>query len=114
MYAERINLERLEMTVKIEATALSMPESLDSLKITPLVMHRIYFELSDVEVWYAIMAECRALYGKDWRTQSHVRRKLSNPWASKAQRVWFEVPDVAFATWIAVKHAVITRIAPNK
>ena len=64
-YAERINLERLEMTVKIEGSALSIPESLDSLEITPLVMHRIWFQLHTVKEWYAVMNEARVMFGKN-------------------------------------------------
>jgi hypothetical protein len=28
--------------------------------------------------------------------------------------VWFEVPDSAFATWVAVKHAVIANLVAAK
>jgi hypothetical protein len=117
-YAERINLERLEMTVKIEGSALSIPESLDSLKVTPLVMHRIWFRLHTVKEWYAIMKEARAMFGKNWRTQSRVKRRLEHTtlWGISLQPVpvWFEVPDETFATWVAVKHAVIAMPPPGK
>ncbi len=117
-YAERINLERLEMTVKIEGSALSIPESLDSLKETPLVMHRIWFRLHSVEEWYAVMKEARAMFGKNWRTQSRVKRRLEHTslWGVSLQPVliWFEVPDQTFATWVAVKHAVIAMPPPGK
>ena len=103
------------MTVKIKGSALSIPESLDSLEITPLVMHRIVFELSNTETWYTIMREAKALYGTNWRCQSHVRRRLErNIWGDKQVPVWFEVPDSAFATWVAVKHAVIAKTVANK
>jgi len=117
-YAERINLERLEMTVKIEGSALSIPESLDSLKVTPLVMHRIWFRLHTVAEWYAIMKEARVMFGKNWRTQSRVKRRLEHTtlWGISLQPVpvWFEVPDQTFATWVAVKHAVIAMPPPGK
>ena len=117
-YAERINLERLEMTVKIEGSALSIPESLDSLEITPLVMHRIWFRLHTVKEWYAIMKEARAMFGTNWRTQSRVKRRLEHTslWGVSLQPVliWFEVPDQTFATWVAVKHAVIAIPPPGK
>jgi hypothetical protein len=117
-YAERINLERLEMTVKIEGSALSIPESLDSLKETPLVMHRIWFRLHSVEEWYAVMKEAWAMFGKNWRTQSRVKRRLEHTslWGVSLQPVliWFEVPDQTFATWVAVKHAVIAMPPPGK
>lgn len=101
------------MTVNIEGAALSIPKSLDSLRTTPLVMHRITFEIASTGTWYAIMKEARALYGTNWRSQSHVKRKLER-WGTKMVPVWFEVPDPAFATWIAVKHAVIATLAPGK
>jgi len=117
-YAERINLERLEMTVKIEGSALSIPESLDSLNVTPLVMHRIWFRLHTVKEWYAVMKEARAMFGKNWRTQSRVKRRLEQTalWGVSLQPVliWFEVPDQTFATWVAVKHAVIAMPPPGK
>ena len=117
-YAERINLERLEMTVKIEGSALSIPESLDSLNVTPLVMHRIWFRLHTVKEWYAIMKEARAMFGTNWRTQSRVKRRLEQTalWEISLQPVpvWFEVPDQTFATWVAVKHAVISVAPPGK
>jgi hypothetical protein len=103
------NLERLAMTVNIEATASSMPESLDSLRTTPLVMHRIVFALNNSKQWYEIMREARSLYGKNWRCQPRVKRKLDRHkyMAQATLPVWFEVPDSTFATWVAVKHAVI-------
>jgi hypothetical protein len=117
-YAERINLERLEMTVKIEGSALSIPESLDSLSETPLVMHRIWFRLHNVKEWYAVMKEARAMFGKNWRTQNRVKRRLEHNtmWgiAINPVPVWFDVPDQTFATWVAVKHAVITMAPPGK
>ena len=117
-YAERTNLERLEMTVKIEGSALSIPESLDSLEITPLVMHRIWFRLHTVKEWYAIMKEARVMFGTNWRTQSRVKRRLEHTtlWGVSLQPVpvWFEVPDETFATWVAVKHAVISVAPPGK
>jgi hypothetical protein len=94
------------MTVNIWDSALSIPESLDSLKVTHAVMHRIHFELVDTDTWYSIMKEARLLYGKNWRAQPHVKRRLSNNWARKHVRVWFDVPDVKFGTWVAVKLAV--------
>jgi hypothetical protein len=101
------------MTVKIEGSALSIPESLDSLEITPLVMHRIWFQLHSTKEWYAVMNEARVMFGKNWRTQSRVKRRLehNNLWGltpAQTVPVWFEVPDPAFATWVAVKHAVIS------
>lgn len=105
----------MKMSVKIETTALSMSESLDSLKETPLSMHRITFMLDDTKKWYAVMREARALFGKNWRGQPHVKRKLErNRWAKQQVPVWFEVPDQSFASWCAVKLAVEVKLPPNK
>ena len=105
------------MSVEIETSALSTFESLDSLKETPLVMHRIQVELCDVKAWYAVIRELNQVYGvTNWRGQSHVRRRLENMiWDdSMTLWVWFDVPDVAITSWLAVKLAVQVRIPPNK
>jgi hypothetical protein len=97
------------MSVKIEASE-PMLQSLDSLKKTALPMHKLYFELSTVDQWYAIMREARAQFGKNWRSQAHVKRRLEHAslWRlnDHGERVWFEVPDPKFGTWVAIKHAV--------
>ena len=105
------------MSVEIGTSALSMFESLDSLKLTPLVMHRIQIELRDVAAWYAVIRELNQVYGMgNWKGQSHVKRRLENIiWnPDQAVRVWFDVPDPAIASWLAVKLAVTVRITPNK
>ena len=105
------------MSVKIEASDAMLP-SLDSLKTTALPMHKLYFELSSVDTWYAIMREARAQFGKNWRSQAHVRRRLEHAslWRldEQPERVWFEVPDPKFGTWIAIKHAVRQVELPGK
>jgi len=104
------------MSVNIEASDSTLP-SLDSLRTTPLSMHKLYFELSSVDTWYSIMREARAQFGKNWRCQRHVKRRLehANLWRlpDAVERVWFEVPDPAFGTWIAIKHAV-RQVNPGK
>ena len=80
-------------------------------------MHKLYFELTTVEQWYAIMREARAQFGKNWQGQRHVKRRLEHAslWRlpGAAERVWFEVPDPKFGTWIAIKHAV-RQVEPGK
>ena len=76
-------------------------------------MHRITFEIAHISKWYAVMKEARALYGTNWRSQPHVKRKLDR-WGATIVPVWFEVPDPAFATWVAVKHAVIAQLVAGK
>jgi hypothetical protein len=105
------------MSVEIETSALSMFESLNSLRETPLVMHRIQIELHDVKTWYAVIRELNQVVGTgNWKGQNHVKRRLEDLiWQdSKCIWVWFDVPDVKIATWLAVKLAVQVRILPNK
>ena len=105
------------MSVEIASSSLSMPQSLDSLKlVTPLGMHRITFEIGNVQTWYKVMAEARAQFGKNWRGQPKVKRRLESwrPAGSPPLKVWFEVPDSTFATWCAVKLGVVVAGIANK
>jgi len=103
------------MSVETRTPALSMSESLNSLETTPLAMHRITFMLPTAEKWYSVMKEARVLYGKNWRSQPHVKRKLEqHRWKQQEIPVWFEVPDQSFASWCAVKLAVEVKAPANK
>jgi hypothetical protein len=106
------------MSVNMTATTVCMLESLDSLKETSLPMHKLFFELSSTEQWYAIMRDARAQFGQNWRSQSHVKRRLERVNMYKngtfTERVWFEVPDPKFGTWVAIKHAVRQVATTNK
>jgi len=106
------------MSVEIETSALSMSESLNSLRVTPLPMHRIYMKIGSTKIWYKIMHEANALYGRNWRGQSGVKRRLDRTvWDLGHQHqvgCWFEVPDEKFGTWIALKYAVSLVAAPGK
>jgi hypothetical protein len=105
------------MSVEIETSALSTFESLDSLRATPLVMHRIQVELRDIATWYAVIRELNQVFGaNNWRGQNHVKRRLDDLiWdTDKNIWVWFDVPDEKIATWLAVKLAVTVRIPPGK
>jgi hypothetical protein len=103
------------MSVEIGVSASSMPESLSSLESTPLVMHRIWFDIPSTDVWYSILREAKTLYGTGWKSQSRVKRKLDNIWTSHTfHSVWFDVPDQYFASWISVKYAVTAKIKPSK
>lgn len=70
-------------------------------------LHRIYVSITTQEQWYSVMRECREWFGKNWRTQPRVKRKLTESLKSGRSRsgvyVWFEVPDLRFATWVSVK-----------
>lgn len=85
-----------------------MSKSLDPLKETAQDLHRFWFSLNNEKQWYAIMAECREWFGKNWRAQAKVRRKLESMSRvrPRSQLIWFEVPDSKFATWISVKHGI--------
>ena len=105
------------MSVEIETSALSTFESLDSLRLTPLVMHRIQIELRNVKDWYAVIRELNQVYGTgNWQGQSHVKRRLEGLiWeGDRAIWVWFDVPDEKIASWLAVKLAVQIKLVPNK
>jgi len=108
------------MSIEIGTSALSMSESLNSLKTTPLSMHRIWVEIGSTEVWYKIIAEANREFGiRGWRGQSGAKRRLDRTctWPSlikTTQRVWFDVPDEKFATWIAIKYAVTVLASPGK
>jgi len=65
------------MSIEIGTSVLSMSESLNSLKTTPLPMHRIWVELGSVEIWYKIIAEANREFGiRGWRGQSGTKRRL--------------------------------------
>ena len=85
-----------------------MSKSLDPLKETAQDLHRFWFLIGNEKQWYAVMAECREWFGKNWKCQNKVRRKLEtyNYRHKKPQLVWFEVPDPKFATWVSVKHSI--------
>lgn len=79
------------------------------LKITSPDLHRFWFKIANTKQWYGIMRECRAWFGKNWKCEGKVKRKLDyqlrfhhNPPLS----VWFDVPDNRFATWISVKYSI--------
>ena len=77
----------------------------DPLKTTAQELHRFWFLISTEKQWYDIIRECRIWFGKNWLGQGKVRRKLKT-FKSKSLEVWFDVPDVRFATWISVKYSI--------
>jgi hypothetical protein len=78
-------------------------------------LHRIYFCVHGLPTWYAIMGEARTQFGKSWRAQPRVKRKLErHTWTPQEHWVWFEVPDPVFASWIAVKLGVGSKIKAGK
>ena len=110
------------MSIEVGISALSMSESLNSLKSTPLPMHRIWVEIGSIEIWYKIIAEANREFGvRGWRGQSGTKRRLDRQtnvsWPSISKttvRVWFDVPDEKFATWIAIKYPVTVLASSGK
>lgn len=106
------------MSVNIETTAGNgMLQSLDLLKTTTNAMHlyRVVVEIENIQQWYAIIREAQRLFGtKNWSGQPRVRRKLERKWGDIKVRVWFDVPDETFASWIGVKLAVRVIGVTNK
>lgn len=70
-------------------------------------LHRFRIYISSTAQWYSVMNECRSWFGKDWKTQPKVRKKLLD-WRARGQSVpiWFEVPDERWATWVSTKFAL--------
>lgn len=82
-----------------------MSKSFDPLKSTPPELHRFYISLHTTEQWYAVMRECRVWFGTQWRTQPKIRRRLEHNCDNPVE-VWFDVPDLKFGSWIALKLGV--------
>jgi hypothetical protein len=105
------------MSVNVETTCNDVATSapLNSLEKTTGAMHRISVCVRDLPTWYAIMAEARRQFGRNWRAQPKVKRKIERQlWMPQDQWVWFEVPDPAFVSWISVKLGVRARIEVGK
>jgi hypothetical protein len=98
-----------------------MSKQSDPLRTTAPELHRFYVRLTNDRQWYAVMSECRAWFGKNWRCQNKIRKKLRSgraigPRTGHVIKItaWFEVPDLGVCTWIATKHSLeITAQAPE-
>jgi hypothetical protein len=105
------------MSVNVETSCDSVATSapLDSLDRTTGSMHRISVCVQDLLTWYAVMAEARRQFGRNWRAQPKVKRKIERQlWVPQDVWVWFEVPDPSFVTWVSVKLGVRARIEAGK
>jgi hypothetical protein len=71
-------------------------------------LHRIYLIINTELQWYAAMREARAWFGNNWKSQGKVRKKLSlcRPALGNSIKIWFDVPDLRWSTWIATKLAI--------
>jgi len=71
-------------------------------------LHRFRIYVNSTAQWYSVMNECRDWFGKNWKTQPKVRKKLET-WRRHSGEpicVWFEVPDERWATWVSTKFAL--------
>jgi hypothetical protein len=78
-------------------------------------MHRILVSLQTRSEWYSVVREANVWFGAgNWRGQRRVKRQLResiNPmWPVEPKKVWFEVPDLKFASWITVKYTLPVEI----
>jgi hypothetical protein len=73
-------------------------------------LQKFWFQISNEQQWYSIIRECREWFGKNWKGQPKVRRKLGHIVSGRGGapflNVWFEVPDNRFATWVSVKYSI--------
>lgn len=70
------------------------------------IFHRITIKVHNTDEWYSVMKECHRWFGKNWRSQNRVKKKLDKcEWLGLGTpvAVWFDVPNLEFATWITVK-----------
>ena len=78
-------------------------------------LYRVWVEIQTVSSWYTVIREANALYGNHaWKGQPRVKRRLQSRFNPVPVKVWFDVPDANFASWISVKHGLIASLASNK
>ena len=105
----------VEISCDTDTVTTSAP--LNSFDGTAGTLHRIYFCVNTLSTWYAIMREARQQFGRNWRCQPKVKRRIERlDWVGGDQWhwVWFEVPDPAFVTWASVKLGVKSSLQPGK
>lgn len=84
-----------------------MSKSLDPLKTTTPALHRFYCDLYSADQWYAIMRECRSWFQNDWHTMPKTLKKFGGAHRRRQSvKIWFEVPNIQFAAWVALKMAI--------
>ena len=76
-------------------------------------LYRFYLSISTELQWYAAMREARCCFGNNWKGQGKVRRKLRARHLNDLPiKVWFDVPDSRWSTWIATKLAIQVSLDP--
>jgi hypothetical protein len=76
-------------------------------------MQRILVTIANREQWYVVVREANTWFGAgNWRGQRRVKRKLQ-PQAGRfgiflqqPQKIWFEIPDIQFASWLTLKYTL--------
>jgi hypothetical protein len=80
-------------------------------------MIKFEIEIRRQAQWYEVMRECRRCFGQNWCGQAKVRKKLRGHelgYSEDPVKVWFEVPDPQFVTWIGIKTGCAVAVIPNK
>ena len=78
-------------------------------------MTKFTIDIAQESQWYEVMRECRRCFGQNWRGQAKIRKKFRYASAHTGPvKVWFEVPDAEFATWIGIKTGCAVTVTPNK
>jgi len=71
-------------------------------------MHRIWIDVNDIETWYKIIQEANQYFGhRNWKGQPRVKSKFRSYLQTSPYNIWFSVPDLKFASWIAIKLSVV-------
>lgn len=76
-------------------------------------MQRILVTLETREQWYIVVREANTWFGAGkWRGQRRVKRKLQSQVGrfgiicQQPQKIWFEIPDIQFASWLTLKYTL--------
>lgn len=82
-------------------------------------MHKIFVTCSLQSEWYAVIREANRWFGTgNWRGQRRVKRTLraepSRIWLPQPRKIWFEIPDIEFASWISVKYTLPVEVVDKE
>ena len=75
-------------------------------------MQRILVTIETREQWYVVVREANTWFGAGkWRGQRRVKRKLQQAgrfgiFLQPPQKIWFEIPDIQFASWLTLKYTL--------
>jgi hypothetical protein len=80
---------------------------LKNTKDTDVNYHRLFVQINSVDQWYKVMQECRIWFNDNWRAQGRVKRRFNRKTVFVPVTVWFDVPDVKWATWVSTKLSIV-------